>query len=236
MMSKNITVSIHQPNFFPWMGYFQKIARSEVFIFLDNVQYEKKGGTWGNRVKLLINGQSNWITAPIHRNYSGTKKILDVSFNNNYPWRKKFFKSIIFNYKNHLFYKKYIDLVETIIFYECDNLCEYNINAVNKLSDILFLEKNFTRSSNFNIEKKSTELLIELVKKVEGNIYLSGGGDNDYLNKRLFQNENIIVQKQNFKPTPYIQKNSENFISGLSILDCIFNIGASKARSLILDK
>ena len=65
-------VSIHQPNFFPWLGYFEKIVRSDYFIFLDNVQFPKKGGSWTNRVKLIVSGQPKWLTANINRQYHGT--------------------------------------------------------------------------------------------------------------------------------------------------------------------
>ena len=234
-MRHNCIVSIHQPNFFPWLGYFNKIAKSNCFIFLDNVQYERKNsGTWGNRVKFLIGGESKWITAPIQRNYKGTKKILNISFHESYPWRIKFHKSIILNYKNHLFFDKYIDFFEKLIFYESDNLSAFNINAIVELSKILKLKDiKFFKSSEFNLEKKSNELLIELVKKVDCDTYLSGGGDKDYLDESLFNKQNILVKKQNFTPLPYYQKSTEKFIPGLSIFDSIFNIGLDKTRNLI---
>ena len=47
-------VAIHQPNFFPWLGYFDKINKSDIFIFLDDVQFPKKGGNWTNRVQLMV--------------------------------------------------------------------------------------------------------------------------------------------------------------------------------------
>ena len=76
----NKTVAIHQPNFFPWLGYFDKIARSDNFLFFDDVQYPKKGGVWTNRVKLLISDQPRWATAAIDRNYSGTRQIKEMHF------------------------------------------------------------------------------------------------------------------------------------------------------------
>ena len=70
-----ILVAIHQPNFFPWLGYFDKIRRADFFILLDDVQYPKTGaGSWSNRVKVMINGEGRWLTAPVDRSFHGTRK------------------------------------------------------------------------------------------------------------------------------------------------------------------
>ena len=71
-------VAIHQPNFFPWLGFFDKIARADVFCLLDNVQFPKTGGTWINRVQLWINGKAAWATAPVDRSYSGVRRIREM--------------------------------------------------------------------------------------------------------------------------------------------------------------
>ena len=81
----NKTVAIHQPNFFPWMGYFEKISRSDVFVFFDDVQFPKKGGSWSNRVKLLVSEEARWVTAAIDRSYSGTRTIREMFFLDNNP-------------------------------------------------------------------------------------------------------------------------------------------------------
>ena len=71
-------VAIHQPNFFPWLGFFNKVACSDVFILMDNVQFPKKGGSWSNRVQLAINGQAAWVTMPVVRSFHGTRIIKDM--------------------------------------------------------------------------------------------------------------------------------------------------------------
>ena len=235
-MRESYTVAIHQPNFFPWMGYFNKIAKSNIFIFLDHVQHEKSDGTWSNRVKFLIDGNAKWITAPINRNFKGTEKLLNIYFSKDYPWRKKFYKSIIFNYKRHDFFEEYIEVIEKLIFFECDNLSQYNINLITQLSKMLNLNKTkFFRSSNFNIDKKSNELLVALIKKVGADIYLSGGGSGGYLKEEIFKANDIILKKQQFKAPIYNQRNTDFFVPNLSILDSIFNVGLEKTRDLIFN-
>ena len=66
-------VAIHQPNFLPWLGYFDKLARADVFILLDTVQFPKKAGSWMNRARLLVGGEPSWITVPVVRSYHGLR-------------------------------------------------------------------------------------------------------------------------------------------------------------------
>ncbi len=99
----NKTVAIHQPNFFPWLGYFAKIANSDVFVLLDDVQFPKKGGSWSNRVKLIISGETRWVTAAIDRKYHGTRTNRGMSFLQDITWREKSLKSIESKYNHHPF-------------------------------------------------------------------------------------------------------------------------------------
>src|SRR4029078_5615477 len=85
-------VAIHQPNFFPWLGYFDKIRQSDIFIFLDAVDYRPPGegrmGSWVNRVRLAIDGEARWVTCPVRRLAMGTP-ILAAQIDDNQPWRGK---------------------------------------------------------------------------------------------------------------------------------------------------
>ncbi|HMT10176.1 MAG TPA: WbqC family protein, partial [Ignavibacteria bacterium] len=85
--------AIHQPSFFPWLGFFNKIVRSDVFVILDNVQFPKTGGYWANRVKLVVGGKGEWVTMPINRSYSGTKNINEIEIDKSRSWNQKMLKS-----------------------------------------------------------------------------------------------------------------------------------------------
>ena len=82
-------VAIHQPNFFPWLGYFDKIARANVFVILDSVQFPKKQGNWMNRVRVLVHGKPHWLTVPVDRTFHGVRSVREMQIASDSPWRDR---------------------------------------------------------------------------------------------------------------------------------------------------
>lgn len=187
--------AIHQPNFFPWAGYFDKIKKADIFIFLDEVAYPKSGsgtGSWCNRVKMLSNNQSTWFGLPIKRQ-SGVQLIKDVEFVDREYNVKKLLKLLEYNYKKALGYSKLFSIIEPLMLYSQNNLVEYNINAIMTLADYLGLKTKFIRQSELKHTKHSTELLIELIQQVGANIYLCGMGSSGYQDDALFSKAGITL-------------------------------------------
>lgn len=230
-----LVVAIHQPNFFPWLGYFDKIAKADTFIFLDDVQFSKTGGSWCNRVKIIMNGEPRWVTASVERSFSGTKKINEMNLTSANPWRNKFLKSLEANYRRANFYKDVMTLIEPLIMNPNQNLAEYNIQAIKCICDALELKDTvFLRSSQFGLNEVSNELLSLLTEQAGGDVYLSGAGSDGYLDPLIFEANNLKVKIQQFTPYNYPQLGMSIFVPGLSILDLIMNVGLDEASSLIL--
>ncbi|MBK8127283.1 MAG: WbqC family protein [Elusimicrobia bacterium] len=82
-------VAIHQPNFFPWLGFFNKWARADVFVLLDHAQFPKTAGNWINHVQILTAGKPLWMTAPVVRAYHGVRRIDEMEINDSTDWREK---------------------------------------------------------------------------------------------------------------------------------------------------
>jgi hypothetical protein len=235
MENKDNIVGIHQPNFLPWIGYFNKIIMSNTFILLDDVQYPKSGGVWTNRHLIIENGISKWATVPIFRNFSGTKKINEIRFADNLNWRKLYLNQIKNCYSKTEHFLQIYDFLEKSLAYETDFLSELNTHLIQSVLQILEIPgQTLLKSSDLNKEGNSNNLLCSLVQSVGGNSYLCGGGAAGYLDTSIFEDNNIKIIFQNYQPVEYLQINSNVFIPGQSIIDAMMNCGLNRTRKLVL--
>lgn len=216
-----ITCAIHQPNFFPWLGYFDKIKRSDIFVFLDNAQNPKTGSSWVNRVKLNCFGQEKWYTCPIKRP-AGVVSINQVEFSN--PEWKASFLEVLKNY-----YKKYpnclevSDIVSDLINKKkYDYLADLNKDIIVYFSEYFGYTTKFLSSAELGIKSKSTDMLIDICKIVGADAYLCGGGATGYQDDALFVKSEIELVYQNYTPVSY--GNPDNYLPGLSIIDYLMSV------------
>ncbi|RAZ24209.1 WbqC family protein [Campylobacter hyointestinalis] len=215
--------AIHQPNFFPWLGFFDKIKRCDKFVILDSVQFAKTGGgTYGNRVTINIQGQSKWITAPINRP-NGLWNINETTFQDT-NWRDKIIKTLIANYSKAPFFKKNKDFIFDLVNFKNQNLSEYNLNSIIQICQFLGIDANkIALSSKYGFSTSSNKLLIDLTKAVGCDTYMAGSGASEYQNIDLFYENRLKFVYQDFVHPIYKQNNAEDFIKGLSVIDYIFN-------------
>lgn len=225
--------AIHQPNFFPWLGYFDKTAKVDVFILMDNAQFPKKGGTWCNRVKVMVSGKDDWITMPVDRSYHGVRPIRDIKINDKTPWRAKLLKSIQASYGRTPFFKTVFDLLERLISNKTDSLAEFNIHAVSVMMEILGIDKSkLTIGSSLNASGNATDLLISMVKAAGCDAYMCGGGADGYQEDSKFAAAGIKLIYQNFQHPVYNQMRN-GFIPGLSVIDALFHVGPQMCGGLL---
>lgn len=227
-------VAIHQPNFFPWLGFFNKIALADTFILLDDVQFPKKGGVWTNRVMLLIAGEPKWVTASIDRNFHGTRNINEMNFISNDLWRIKMIKSIESNYKKHPYYTHVMDSLYNLINNSEANIAVYNAHAIKVIAEKIGIKVcKIMNSSGIIKTGTSNELLIRLTKSLGGNTYLCGGGADGYQDESIFKEHGVILKYQEFKHPVYPQFKHETFTPGLSVIDPLMNVGFEGTAELI---
>tara|TARA_E500000178_G_C17008997_1_gene749600 strand:- start:1513 stop:2217 length:705 start_codon:yes stop_codon:yes gene_type:complete len=223
-------VSIHQPNYIPWSGYFYKISKSDTFIFLDNVAISKQ--SYFNRVKINDNNSTCWLTIPLKLKL-GMK--INQAFSAQIDWKKRHFSKIYNTYKGTKYFREVWRKIEEIYDFK-SNICvsEANKFMIVKISKILEYEINFLDSKNIKIKKDSVadDRLIDLIIAVNGSKYLSGSGGSKYQNESKFKVNNIdLVYAKNLGKA-YIQ-NAEEFHQGLSIIDIFFRIGFLNTKKYI---
>lgn len=215
-------VAIHQPNYIPWIGYFHKIHKSDIFVFLDDVQYPK--GQVVNRNKIKSASGEQYLTVPVHKKGHFGQLISEVTIDDHITWRKNHWKSILFCYSKAPYFSDYSHFFEDLYQKEWEYLSELNIYIVRNITEILGLEIEFIRSSELNIDETSTERLISIVKGVGGNTYLSGTYARGYQDESSFKENGIKLVYQDFQHPIYNQLFGE-FIPNMSVIDLLFNEG-----------
>jgi hypothetical protein len=216
-----ITCSIHQPNFFPWLGYFDKIKRSDIFVFLDHVQTPKKGSSWFNRTQLRCFDKEIFYTCPINRP-SGVITIHQTQFSD--PEWKVNFMAVLKNYYRNSPNCSDVchDLSGLIHKKDYEYLADLNKDIIVHFSKYFGYAAQFVSSTNLGIKTKATEMLIDICKQVGADVYLCGGGASGYQKDELFEKKGIDLIYQNFVSEPY--GNPENYLPGLSIIDYLMSV------------
>lgn len=224
-------VAIHQPNFFPWLGYFDKIRRADVFVLLDAVSYPRSGsggmGAWCNRVRIAMQGEARWITCPLRRMRLGSP-ILAAEIDDSQPWRAKLLKTLETNYRKAPRYSRSMALLEPLIRAPETNLAAFNVAAITAIAGELGLSTRLVRQSMVPYSSQATELLISLVKAVGGSAYLAGGAAGGYQDDALFGVHGVDLVAQGFVPQAY--GDASRFIPGLSVIDYLMWDGSPLAE------
>ena len=229
----NMRVSIHQPNFLPWIGYFGKILKSDVFIFLDDVQIQRTAGSWTNRVKILSGGSPKWLTAPIKRPSGMTQTISNTEFAED-GWVLRCKSDIKNSYRKAPHFKEITKLLDEIFQSSPQYLAEFNQTVILKMLHFLQLPSPIIKiSSDFKVSSTSTDRLVDLILSVNGDEYLCGRGSDSYLEPGKFSKAGIKLTMQVSTETPYSQIGVSEFIPGLSIIDALMMTGPQNVRRLL---
>jgi WbqC-like protein family len=226
-------VAIHQPNFFPWLGWFDKLARADLFILLDSVPLQLTGGNYTNRVQVLVGGEPKWVTMPLARGSAARSVIASAAIADDHKWRRKLSMTIRQGYARARHFDDVMPVLTPLLENPASELCDYNIPALMALSHHLSLDPaRFKRASELPGEGSSTALLASLVRAVGGSAYLTGGGAS-YQEDQVLAEAGLKVIRQSFQPVPYEQVGAQNFAPGLSVIDAVMNMGFQETSLML---
>ncbi len=214
-------VSIHQPQFLPWLGYFDKIERADIFVLLDNVQFKKN--EWQNRNKIKTAQGWQWLTVPV--TYQYPQLINEVEINSRNKWQHRQRQSILSNYKKAPFWSALEGFFDEIYSSEWKYISTLNIHVVRGLAGLLGIETPiFIASEIGTFPEDPDERLISITNHFGADTYLAGSGGRGYMDLEKYERNGIQVLFQDFTHPEYRQLFGA-FEPFMSVIDLIFNHG-----------
>ena len=216
-------VAIMQPTYLPWAGYFGLMMASDIFIFLDNVQFEKRG--WQQRNQIKTPNGSIWLTVPIFSKGKRDQTIQNTKINRDFEFSERHKKSIELNYKKSQFflneYEKIFKLINSNEIY----LADLNIKLIKYFCKRLKIKTKIIRSKDLSSSGKKAELLCSICQELNADNYFSPPGSKDYLDaSNTFRNAKIGLNYYYFNHPVYSQLWGD-FLPNMSVIDMIFNCG-----------
>lgn len=225
-----MTISVMQPTYLPWMGYFALIDCSDKFVIYDDVQFEKR--SWQQRNRIKTSQGIQMLTIPVLKKASESRLIYDMLINEEENWRKKHLMSIEQSYKGSAHFSDFFPVLESCYLNQTSSLAEFNSHIIKEICAYMGIDQKIVFSSSFRCQGAKVDKLVNIVKHMGADEYLSPIGSFEYINENnLFEKEGIGLWYQNFRHPEYIQLHGD-FVSHLSIVDLLFNEGKNSLHIL----
>ena len=218
---KIMIVAVHQPQYLPWLGYFDKIDKADIFVLLDTVQFKKN--EWQNRNKIKTAQGWQWLTVPVLYKYP--QLINEVTINGKVNWQHKHRQALVSNYKRAPYYERVEGMLGDIFSSSWEYMSELNIEVVKRLATMLGIETQIYVASELGeYPQDPDERLVAITKHFGVGTYLAGIGGRGYMNLDVYNKSGIEVMFQDFKHPVYHQLFGD-FEPFMSVIDLIFNHG-----------
>jgi len=225
-----MNVVILQPSYIPWRGYFDQIRRADLFIFYDDIQYDKHG--WRNRNQIKTHQGKQWLTIPV--NSKGVTQgipIKDVPIDWSKPWAKSHLKTLTISYAKAPYFKQYQPLLESMFERKDELLADFTIaTSIILARELGFSATRFMRSSELeNIDGQKTDRVINVLKQAGATHYLCGPSASSYMEPEKFHAAGITFEymKYGYPEYPQLHPPYDSFVS---ILDLLFNTGPDSEK------
>lgn len=225
-------VSAHQPAYLPWLGFFHKIFLADDFVVLDNVQFEKN--SFINRNKIKTSNGPLWLTVPVLMAGHTRNSVYDIKINNSVDWKSKHWKSICLNYQKAPHFAKFSAFFEDMFRKDWERLCDLLDHSFQFFINELGIKTRVHKQRDLNISGKKQELIVDLVKHFGANVFVFGALGKEYADAGYFEQNAVIPYFQDYRHPDYPQR-GKDFISSLSIIDLLFNVGKQRAGEIVME-
>jgi hypothetical protein len=221
---------ILQPSYLPWRGYFHQVHKADVFVFLDDVQYDARG--WRNRNRILGPAGPQWITVPVHSQGSQTRQrsICSIEICWDSDWPARHLRTLQHCYRRAPFYDDVLAWLQPHYLRRPRFLAELTIDLTIDVARRLRIEHTgFLRSSDLHVEGRKTERLLSILRHVRATHYITGPSARTYLDESLLLSEGITVEYMSYDYPTYPQL-QPGFAPQVSIVDLMFMTGPDAGR------
>ncbi|CAK8719184.1 WbqC-like protein family protein [Candidatus Electrothrix gigas] len=226
------TVVIHQPDFVPYIGFFHRLVKADLFVALDHVQFVNgTSQAWTHRDKIKTHQGEKWLTISVKKASRDTP-INRIELSKNVDWRTANLRQLEDAYRTAPYFKEIFPRLTLLYQQQEHYLAQFNLNVLTWLFEIFNLSIPVVLSSDLNVTGSKNTLLVNILKKVDAGCYLSGIGAKAYYDPAPFADADIEVLWQKFEHPVYQQQHGE-FIPFLSCLDLLFNCGINQSRKLL---
>lgn len=227
-------VSISQPAYLPWLGYFERISRSDKHVVLNHVQFEKNSLI--NRNRIRTDSGMQWLTVPVRtaRRF-GQLPIVDVEIANDLPWRRKHWGALEQNYARAEHFSEQAEAWAILYQHSWGRLHELLDVTMTMLVDAFAISTPLVYSTSLEIVTTKSKLVLDICQSLGATQYLSGPLGRNYLDREAFEEAGISVDFHEHRPPTYRQAYS-GFVPGLSALDALFNLGRDQAAGLLASR
>ncbi len=214
-------VSVHQPQYLPWLGYFDKIDRADVFVLLDNVQFKKN--EWQNRNRIKTPQGPLWLTVPVL--YKFPQLVCEVGINERERWQHKHQQALLSNYRKAPHWSLLESFFAEIFSRTWTTIAALNIHVVRELASILGITTPLYIASELPpFPEDPDERLIAITRHFGGDTYLAGSGGHDYMDLAKYEQAGVGVVFQEYRHPVYPQLWGD-FEPFMSVVDLIYNQG-----------
>lgn len=224
-------VGIIQSNFLPWLGYFDFIRETDLFIIHDDLQYTK--GDWRNRNRIKTPRGLEWITVPVH--YRNTSQLIDeTAIDYSTPWAKKILNRIRESYRRAPYFEPFFSELADLLTQPADSISDLNLRLIHWVCRSLAIATPIRMSGDYQPQGAKTERLIGILSQVKATTYLSGPAAQAYLIPEMFERAGIRLEYKQYNYPEYEQLYPP-FISKVSVIDLLFMKG-QEAKFYLEDK
>lgn len=219
-------IAIHQPQFMPWLGYFDKLDKADVFVLLDNVQFKKN--EYQNRNRIKTHDQWIWLSVPVSFNFGDL--VSGVRINNQQDWRRKHLQTLLTYYGKAPFYRDHLPAFAELYADTGDSLADLNMATIELIRKIFAIDTKIVRASDIpGLSEEPTARLLDICRHFKADTYLAGAGGKGYMECEKFKDAGLKLLFQNFVHPEYTQINGP-FVPYMSAIDYIFNTGGDFTR------